>query len=1232
MTFAEQVADSKDVAAAVRRLRTSMGLTQEQFAERLHVTALTVLRWESGQSSPRRLALARLQELEEEVANRQASGRAGPEFDAPTPNSPLDFAGDADAVSAVAEAYRLAYGHQFNPAFASEISRIDPLPHQRIAVYEYMLPQDPLRFLLADDAGAGKTIMTGLVVREMLSRGRVRRVLVVTPAGLVGNWERELRTLFRLSFRIVTGADARNGNPFLAPAGDLAIVSIDTLAGASVFARLCSSDAPPYDLVVFDEAHKLAATRDSQRTRKTRRYKLAEALAGCAPPGEEFSGLARSGRHLLLLTATPHMGKDSPYHHLWRLLDSQLFATDEAYKRFPARERGRHFIRRTKEEMLDIVGEPLFRQRSCDTFGYDLSPGADGERALYNATTDYLRTIYDRARTGTRSRNNRGAVRLAMGVFQRRMASSTWALACSLDRRIHSLEATVEALRTGRMTVTELRREQQVLAHRYPRDFFDDRGADEDAVDDSGKEANETFETAVLGAVATVAIEELQAEVETLRGLSRRARALLDSGEESKFEKLREVLQDERHRNERWLIFTEHRDTMDYLVRRLEGLGHAGFVARIHGGMAWPERERQVERFRDPDGARYLVATDAAGEGINLQFCARMANYDIPWNPARLEQRMGRIHRYGQTRDVRIVNLVASNTREGRVLQVLFDKLEAIRGELRSDKVFDVIGRLFENASLKDYMADALTDAGERQAVAHIASLLGSERVLAVQAAEEQAYGPGGDVAVRLDGMRGDLERERYLHLLPGYVRRFVEKSAALLGLEIRGDLEGFFAFVPKRPGALDCLLPALESYPAGARERLCVYRTGPAGVGVPSVSAENVGSQRKCIWLHPGEPVFDALSGQVMSGFTADAMRGAIFVDPKADAPYLFHLALASVELETCPASTAAAASGQTLERRLLAVRQPADGEPAESPVEPLLLLHSGSHIAPGAIPLASRGVSMRAEAASLLGRLAQTRLVDERRDALLGELPNRCRQVGAGFDLRIAELAARRVRLAGNSDGAKEAAEELGAVKRQQRLLSEEKARALSALQSEPARILAGETRFVMHALAVPATNADDVDRYDERIEDIAVRIASQWERARNADVRDVSKPVLARAAGLADWPGFDLLATGVDGGRRHIEVKGRASRSAIHMEANEWKQACNLGSEYWLYVVFDCATAAPFLVRVRDPFHKLLASRRDSLTHSISPAAVLDAAESTARAGLGPQPHFISEEVKS
>ena len=639
-----------DLPARVRRLRRDLNLTQEQFGERIGVSVITIHRWETGQSRPRRLAIARLQEMEADHARRVArsqaekrhSSRSFPRTTGPVPTPPvLDFNGDPDRLSLFAECLRLTHGFQFNPAFASEISRIDPLPHQRIAVYEHMLTREPLRFLLADDAGAGKTIMTGLYVREMLMRGRIRRVLVVPPAGLVGNWERELRTLFRLRFSIVSGPDTRSRNPFAGPGSDLAIVSLDTIRGATAFRALADSGTPPYDLVVFDEAHKLGASSNRGRVERTQRYKLAEALAGC-PPVPEYAALGWSARHLLLLTATPHMGKDSPYHHLWRLLDHQVFGAEEAFRRFPRRARARHFIRRTKEEMVDFEGRPIFRERRCDTFGYDLTPGPDGERDLYDRTTTYLRHSYNLA-TG-----NRQAVRLAMGVFQRRLASSTWALLRSFERRIEKVRRLIADIESGRIDSAGLDRAQRRLDRSHRSDFFDRHDAADDLRDDHSRERNEDYEDAVLGAVAAVTVEELREEITTLRDLGRRARRLIDSGRESKFERLREILDGPEHADEKWLVFSEHRDTVDYLVRRLEALGHAGRVATIHGGMGWEDREDQVERFRDRDGARFLIATDAAGEGINLQFCRLMVNYDIPWNPARLEQRMGRIHRYGQ--------------------------------------------------------------------------------------------------------------------------------------------------------------------------------------------------------------------------------------------------------------------------------------------------------------------------------------------------------------------------------------------------------------------------------------------------------------------------------------------------------------------------------------------------------------------------------------------------------
>ena len=1172
-----------EVGSNVQRIRRSLGLTQGQLAERLGVTLLTVHRWEAGKSRPQRIARERLREIEEALPDHVSVTRSDPAASPPATPAHLDFAGNPAAVAAVAEAWRLAYGHQFNPAFASETARIHPLPHQRIAVYERMLRQEPLRFLLADDAGAGKTIMTGLYVREMLSRGRLRRVLVVPPAGLVGNWERELRTLFRLRFRIA----AATGNPFRGADGDLVIVSLDTLTGERAFGALRDPAVAPYDLVVFDEAHKLSATTENHRVRKRRRYELAEAIAGGAPAESRFTGLGWAARHLLLLTATPHMGKDSPYHHLWRLLDPQVFPTGEAVRRFPPEHRHRHFIRRTKEEMTGLDGRPLYRKRTCATFSYALSPGPDGEQALYDRTTDYLRRTYGRALS------NRPSVRLAMSVFQRRLASSTWALLRSFERRIGKLGQCADDLRTGKISASAFQHRQRGLDRELRDDFFETHGADEDARGDGLGERNEDYEDAVLGAVTAVTIEELQREIAQLRDLSARARRLFETGAESKFEKLREVLEDSRHVGEKWLIFSEHRDTVDYLVRRLEGLGFSGRIAQIHGALPWPEREAQVARFRRPDGARYLVATDAAGEGINLQFCRLMVNYDVPWNPARLEQRMGRIHRYGQKHDVRIINLVAGDTREGRVLRVLLDKLDAIRRQMDSDKVFDVIGRLFENVSLREYMVGVLT--GERDLAGRIDDALTEDRVRAIDDRERRVYGAPEHPLEPSGALREEMERERYLQLLPGYVRRFVAQASALLDLEVHGDLDGYFSLAPRSPGALDGLLPALEGYPAAARGRLCVRR--------PEAEAA-------CIWLHPGEPVFDVLSDLIRTRFGADAERGAIFTDPRADAPYFFHLVLASVEQEP---EEPARQRREVLDRRLLGLRHAADAAPAESAVEPLLLLRGAPAVPPGAVPLAGRGVSMRAEAARYAERRVLERLVAERRAVARAELPERRRRTSVGFSLRAAELAARRSQITARRTGT-EADDTLAEVKRAQRAIAAEKERALTRLDAEAERIVAGGVRFLACALAVPAGDSEEIERYDERVEEIAVRIAAAWERERGGTVTDVSKPDRARLAGLSDWPGFDLLSLHAGEEARNIEVKGRAGQSAIQMEANEWKQACHLGGRYWLYVVFDCATPSPRLLRVRDPFAKLLARSRESAAYTITAQSLIEAAEQT------------------
>ena len=1189
-----------DYYARVKSVRARLGMTQVQFAARIGVSFATVNRWENGQTKPARLAWRQVLDLEVGLSSPGTKPEVATETTEPPP---LDFTARPAVVATVAEATRLSYGHLFNPVFATEISLIDPLPHQRIAVYERMLGLSPLRFLLADDAGAGKTIMTGLYLREVLARRLIKRVLIVPPAGLVGNWEREMRTLFSLPFRIVRGADARGGNPFAGSESDRVIASIDTLAGERMFGRLrkaAGSGAAPYDLVVFDEAHKLAAHQQPDLSvRKTDRYRLAEALAGL-PAGDPRWELGWSATHVLLLTATPHMGRDFPYYCLWRLLAPDALATIDAFRAFPETQRRRYFIRRTKEEMVKFDGRPLYPQRRCDTISYGLSPS---EQALYEETTRYISENYNRARV-----LNRSAARLAMSVFQRRQASSTYALMRSFERRVERLDEAIELVRAGR--ADELERRQKRLGETP--DFFETRTADEDADDAGASEGHEAFEEQALGGIAAPALAQLREERAVVEALRVRAQRLADGGEDSKFEKLRDVLRDPAFAREKFIVFTEHRDTAEFLVHRLEGLGFTGQVALIHGGLDYREREAQVEYFRRPlgdGGANYLVATDAAGEGINLQFCWLMVNYDVPWNPARLEQRMGRIHRYGQKHDpVIIVNLIAGETREGRVLKTLLDKLELIRKQLQSDKVFDVVGRLFENISLKSYLEMAATDEGAAAAIDGMDGLLTTEQVRALAERERKLFG-GGEIKSSLPALQAAIDQEQYRRLLPGYVRRFVTTAAPLIDLRVEGDPNAVFQLAQQRQRGLDPVLETLEIYPDD-HGRFTVYRPD---------------DRSNAVWLHPGEPVFDRLCATLLARYEDEARRGALFVDPHAREPYLFHLARVSVVRGPPPPAPDVAGDrgpgrngppAEIVESRLLGLRQVGGGAIEPCPLEHLLLLRGARNVAPGSVPLARIASRLTAEAGDWLRNEALARLVDEHRARIEQSLPERLDWVARGWDHKAAELIARRQHVARQaSSGDARAAAELARVKDEQRRLTADKDRRLRLLQTEPSRIAAGGAEMIAHALVLPTADTEERRRHDARVEEIAMRVAQAHEEASGATVHDVSRPELARRAGLGDWPGFDLLSVAPDGGRCAIEVKGRAGAGDVELSENEWAKACNLRRGYWLYAVYDCAAPRPRLVRVRDPFGKLLARSRVFSAYAIPASSVYAAAQEAA-----------------
>ena len=1132
----------------------------------------------------------------------------------------IDFTADPDVVRVVVEGERLTYGHLFNPAFATEISLIEPLPHQRIAVYDHMLQQSRLRFLLADDAGAGKTIMTGLYIREMLTRRLISRVLIVPPAGLVGNWEHELQHLFNLSFSIVNGGDAKTESPFIGPESDRLIVSVDTLRGDAMFSRLQEAGVVPYDLVVFDESHKLAADREPDlRLRKTDRYRLAEALAGI-PTEDERWGLSWSCQHLLLLTATPHMGKDYPYYCLWRLLEPDALATIDAFNAYPMDARRRHFLRRTKEELVYFDGKPIYPPRYSNTLSYDLNTGEVGEyseQSLYDETTSYIQTYYNRAEV-----LNRSAARLAMSVFQRRLASSTYALLRSFERREQKLAQLIEAMRSGKIDAAKLKETQRELDKQG--DIFDEKTADEEeAVDE--QEENEVAEDQALEGVVPITLAELETELAQVTYLCELARKVHEAGSESKFEKLREVLLDPDYKQEKMIIFTEHRDTLESLVRRLDGLGFTDQIAQIHGGMNYQERERQVAHFRKPveqGGAKYLVATDAAGEGINLQVCWLMVNYDIPWNPARLEQRMGRIHRFGQKHpSVLIMNLVAGKTREGRVMKTLLEKLEKIRKDLGADKVFDVIGRLFEGVSLRDYLEmrhcnDAIASTlrvssverkymeqairGDADTVERrIAGTLTKEQVEAWEVSQKSLYGKesdGGAVKRELPRLKVTMEQETYRRLLPGYVGRFLENAAPLVDIGIEGDIQGIFALRPLKPGRLDWLLPYLERYAPQAREACTLYH--------PSSDDEET------IFLHPGEPVFDRFRDSIRDRFAQDALRGSIFIDPTVQQPYYFHLAQVAVE-RIADATLHAFERAETLESRLIGIKQWQDGTIEDCSLEHLLLLRGSGYLPPSLVSFAANADEAAAFAVTFTREQVVEKMAQKKREKLLADLRARKEFVERSFIYQAADLAELRKKQKEKAEqGDIRAKGELTRVKQRQQELAQRKEEALAVIEREPVLVMPGKITFLAHALVVPSSDPEERMRYDADVEATAVRVAWAHEEALGATVIDVSTAERAMAAGLGEWPGFDLWSLRPGGERVAIEVKGRVGFGTVELTENEYIQACQLQDGYWLYTVFECAKPQPRLCRVQNPFKKLMVNEKKRFV--INEGAIFAAAE--------------------
>ena len=1058
------------------------------------------------------------------------------------------FRADANLVRLVAEAHRLQHAHLFNPIFATETSLIDPLPHQFIAVYEHLLKHAPLRFLLADDAGAGKTIMTGLYIQEALRRRQMERVLIVPPAGLIGNWERELRVCFRLHFRLLSSADAADTNPFADPENRLAIISLDTLRQERMQDYLFEAD--PYDLVVFDEAHKLSARYESDGTTYTsKRYELAERIAA-------------QQKNLLLLTATPHMGKDDAYYFLWRLLLPEHLAAQKAFERLPDEEKSNHLLRRMKEEMVTFDGKPIYPPRRSQTIGYPLKQGDISEQSLYDAVTAYCEQYFDRA-----GQYNRSAAQMAMMVLQRRLASSTFALLQSLIRRADKLQTTLRNLKDGSLSTDALEKAQAELSDVDVR--AEKTGDEEELID--GKEEAERVDEDLERATAARSMVELETEIAHVQQLAELARKVDNLKSESKFENLWNALTD--YPDTKVLIFTEHRDTMLFITERLEALGYTGQVAHIHGGMKYTEREEQVEFFRDPNGAQYLVATDAAGEGINLQFCWLMVNYDIPWNPARLEQRMGRIHRYKQKRTVVLLNLVAEDTREGRVLKVLLEKMQRMRDELNDDKVFDVIGQQFSQIALKTLITKAITADQSDTAIERINTQFTPENIQK-QLAGQQKSVVSNEVKRLLGNVQAQRESAETLRMLPAYVRSFFEDAAPLLGYRIDGDVAATFKLSDYAPSIQN----AIDEYPPSLQDRLTFSRELALPVGYERPEA---------IFLHPGEPIFDTVRAAFLEKFNTEGARGAVYFDPQADEPYLFYLAKIPIVRQT-------ADKPHVLEAMLVGVKCFADGRCEETPAHLLLTLTpwTGQQNVP---------TTLSAEWLDLANNLDPVKnFVRENfgepklrhiRDALQTELENKTQRIKISFNARKGELLKQRLNLRNDvAKGVPAAQTKLNNCERALDALPDKRKAAEARLTAEIENTQLGPVSVYVRAFVAPGSIDETVPTRTLRdAEAIAIKTVIAYEKGRGADIQDVSNPSLKR--------GFDLQSNRPNGEVRYIEVKGRAGITSVELTANEWRQAANHGDRYWLYVVYHCDTE-PRLYRCQDPFGTLIAKATGSI----------------------------------
>jgi SNF2 family DNA or RNA helicase len=1074
------------------------------------------------------------------------------------------FSADPERFKLGVEAHRIRLAYLFDPMMAVHAANVEPLPHQISAVYEHMLPKTPLRYVLADDPGAGKTIMAGLLISELILRAAADRVLIVAPGSLVVQWQEELKEKFELEFDIFSNEMqnlAASRNAF--EDKNFLIARLDQLSRNEDYQALL--ERTRWDLIVVDEAHKMSASFNGNKLSETRRFKLGKLLGGIT-------------RHFLLMTATPHNGKETDFQLFLSLLDEDRFYGKFRDGASPVRVED--LMRRmVKEDLLKFDGSKLFPERRAYTVNYQLS---DLEAALYEQVTEYVRNEMNRAeRLQGRQKNTVG---FALTLLQRRLASSPEAIYQSLKRRRERLLRKIEELRA----IERGHRVSELMADYAP---WNDPSLDLENADEelTAEEYEALSDTVIDQATAAQSIEELELEINTLESLEAQAAAVVHSKRDRKWEELSNLLQEnpqmyaDGHARRKLIIFTEHKDTLHYLldrIRRMIGISEA--VIAIHGGTGRDERLRLQEAFRQDPRVLVLVATDAAGEGVNLQNAHLMINYDLPWNPNRIEQRFGRIHRIGQQEICHLWNLVAAETREGQVFQRLFDKLEIARAAL-GGRVFDILGEAFEGTSLRELIIQAIRSGDDpiqqQRILEQVDEPIEHQRLLDLM--ERNALVESQLGMEQLYAVREQMEKAEARKLQPMFIRSFFERAFSDYGGQLRERESGRFQIphVPARILERDRKLHLQRATVLPRYERVCFEKKHISLRGRPQASL-----------IHPGHPLMQSVTDLVIDEQSNQLSAGAVLVDPSdfTTEPRLLFM------LEHRVRETAGA-HPRVVSQRLQFVQMQPDGNFSPAGWAPHLSLLPPPEEASDLCQKQLQQAWLQDANESSLLNFAAEHLVPEHYDEVQtrrkAQIDKTKQAVKERLQREIDFHSDRYQKLLEEVDAGRQPRVQPENARREVERLSERLRARLEELDAQR-ELAATPPRVLSAALVLPQGLIDQARGELGRVIDVAARkrvervamdavIAA--EKALGHQVRDVS----------AQNIGWDITSQpsardGVLPPSRHIEVKGRAvGQETITVTSNEIREGINQGDRFFLAVVLVDGEQADGPYYIRQPF---------------------------------------------